>query len=435
VNLSARVTDVVALPGAEQDRRMARITALRLPVHEVDWLTDPAPSPLPDTATRAAAPRTVPPGGVVDLPPTSASWTVNAAWAQHSRCEVDVVAFVVDEEEQVANDDDFIFYGQPGNAPGTVRLTADGPCEQTVAMDVTALPAAARKVVVAAAINGATFGELGPIEITGFDGPITIASASAIAWRTASDGAALWRPQSSTSSTGPTGRPRAGSRIMTQTSTDGGQTWSPPVLTGPGEAVGAFPVIRPTGELVVVFSDWGAHFAARSADGGATFRTTLYDYSGYTGNFTLNENAHIAPGRIGAADATAFWPYVLVDSDRDHALDLTLLDYAQADRRTQVHWHYVEDRDSTGRLGPAGGLVGRPNFGERFEQALGCAAGVEIVQNGRRVIGELGRGDPLLDGEGDLLAMRVVVAHAAQEERRRIRQRVWRRRCRIHRRQ
>ena len=35
---------------------------------------------------------------------------------------------------------------------------------------------------------------IGPIEITGFEGPITIASASAIAWSTASDGARALDP-------------------------------------------------------------------------------------------------------------------------------------------------------------------------------------------------------------------------------------------------
>ena len=51
---------------------------------------------------------------------------------------------------------------------------------------------------------------IGPIEITGLDGPITIASASAIAWSTASEGGARSSPRSSTLSTGPSPR----SRIM-----------------------------------------------------------------------------------------------------------------------------------------------------------------------------------------------------------------------------
>ncbi|MFD7945169.1 exonuclease domain-containing protein, partial [Streptomyces sp. NPDC059744] len=39
VNLSASVTDVVLLPAGENDRRIHRITALALPVHDPHWLT------------------------------------------------------------------------------------------------------------------------------------------------------------------------------------------------------------------------------------------------------------------------------------------------------------------------------------------------------------------------------------------------------------
>ncbi|MBD0330625.1 MAG: exo-alpha-sialidase [Thermoleophilia bacterium] len=64
---------------------------------------------------------------------------------------------------------------------------------------------------------------------------------------------------------------RTGRRIVTQTSSDGGRTWSAPVFTARGDAVGAFPVSRPNGDLVVVYSDWTAILAARSTDGGASF--------------------------------------------------------------------------------------------------------------------------------------------------------------------
>ena len=55
-------------------------------------------------------------------------------------------------------------------------------------------------------------------------------------------------------------------------SDDGGLTWSPPVDIGARPAVGVFPAIRPTGELVVVYL-WevgqAAIAASRSSDGGA----------------------------------------------------------------------------------------------------------------------------------------------------------------------
>ena len=57
-------------------------------------------------------------------------------------------------------------------------------------------------------------------------------------------------------------------------SDDGGLTWSPPVDVGARPAVGVFPVIRPSGELVLVYL-WEtrpfAISASRSTDGGASF--------------------------------------------------------------------------------------------------------------------------------------------------------------------
>jgi BNR repeat protein len=64
---------------------------------------------------------------------------------------------------------------------------------------------------------------------------------------------------------------------VSQYSTDGGLTWSPPVRAG-SILVGTQPVIRPDGTLVVVAGDYqgqaalaGSIVALRSTDGGATF--------------------------------------------------------------------------------------------------------------------------------------------------------------------
>jgi BNR repeat protein len=71
-------------------------------------------------------------------------------------------------------------------------------------------------------------------------------------------------------------------RLVSQTSTDGGQTWSPPVRVST-DLIGAQPVVRPDGSLVVLAADLptesvgpGASFvgtvvAFRSDDGGVTF--------------------------------------------------------------------------------------------------------------------------------------------------------------------
>ncbi|KAB2382783.1 TerD family protein [Actinomadura montaniterrae] len=157
INLSASVTDVVALDGG--DRRMERVARLELPVHEEGWLEAPERGPV------RAGPRVLPRGGAVDLP-QGGRWTVEASWVRHLSCEVDVVAFALDEDGQVSGDEDFVFYNAAETPDGSVRLVADGPAEQQIVVDLAALPEAVRKVTVAAAIDGdATFGELGAVEL------------------------------------------------------------------------------------------------------------------------------------------------------------------------------------------------------------------------------------------------------------------------------
>ncbi|TXL90998.1 TerD family protein [Streptomyces sp. IB2014 016-6] len=170
VNLSASVTDVVLLADGVRDRRMSRITALELPVHDEHWLTAPTAAAPGGAAVRPRNPHVLPRGGVIDLPmPHGApapEWYITAGWAPRTDCEIDVVAFALDEDEQVTFDGDFIFYGAPENPAGTVRLLTGGPAEQTIALDLASMPPATRKVVVAAAIDGATtFGSVGAIQI------------------------------------------------------------------------------------------------------------------------------------------------------------------------------------------------------------------------------------------------------------------------------
>ncbi|MFJ6120299.1 DEDDh family exonuclease [Streptomyces sp. NPDC092129] len=176
VNLSAGVTDVILLPGGEHDRRMSRITDRRLPVHDADWLntaepaSTPGPADTPVVLPRLARDCILPRGGVIDLPAQCRgpqSWRVSAAWAQQANKEVDVVAFIVDEDEQVSCDEDFVFYGAPENPGSAVQLVTEGPTEQGIVINLSALPDTAHKVVVAAALDGSgTFADVGAIEIT-----------------------------------------------------------------------------------------------------------------------------------------------------------------------------------------------------------------------------------------------------------------------------
>jgi hypothetical protein len=66
----------------------------------------------------------------------------------------------------------------------------------------------------------------------------------------------------------------SGSHIAVQSSSDGGRSWTPPVLiavTADIVSPGVQPVVRPNGELVIVFFEDGVAEATRSLDGGATF--------------------------------------------------------------------------------------------------------------------------------------------------------------------
>ncbi|MBK3627025.1 DNA polymerase III, partial [Streptomyces sp. MBT49] len=114
INLSAGVTDVVLLPGGEDDRRMARVTALELPVHDLRWLASPTVTDRKASAFRLREPHVIPRGGVIDLPMPhggpAPEWHVTACWVPRTGCEIDVVAFLLDEDEQVTCDEDFVFY-------------------------------------------------------------------------------------------------------------------------------------------------------------------------------------------------------------------------------------------------------------------------------------------------------------------------------------
>ncbi|TYB49420.1 TerD family protein [Actinomadura chibensis] len=166
VNLSASVTDVVVLPGGDTDRRMTRVDSLGLPVHDENWLRTLSPSPPPVEPKQPAIP-VLPRGGATDLASRTTAWTVAATWAHQTTCEIDVVAFALDADEQVSRDEDFVFYGAPETPDGAVTLSADGPAEQSIIIDTATLSPAVHKVVIAAAIDGTTtFGAVGAIEIT-----------------------------------------------------------------------------------------------------------------------------------------------------------------------------------------------------------------------------------------------------------------------------
>jgi len=202
INFTATVTDVILMAGGETDRRLARIRESGLPVHTgAAALGIPLPAPAAETAATAvtdsdlaeyvgrhrsdaigAGVPVMVRGQVIDLPEAGA-WTVNAAWradALADGTEVDVVAFLVDADERVIADEDFVFYNNPVSDHGAVSLSVDGDSEQSIRIDLSQVDEHHTKIVVAAALAGdATFGDLGAITLA-VDGDLVTAATATL---------------------------------------------------------------------------------------------------------------------------------------------------------------------------------------------------------------------------------------------------------------
>lgn len=183
VNFTASVTDVVVLDGGEADPRWHRGQTAGLSVLDpvtLDHVTVLMPGPA-GTATVLGdgTPRTVsapletspvvmPRGAVMDLPPC-VEWSLSVRWADggEATAEVDVVAFVTDDEEEVGDDGDFVFFNAPTHHSAAVELQLDLASEVLVSVRPDCLPPRTRRVILAAAIpDGLTFSDVGPIELT-----------------------------------------------------------------------------------------------------------------------------------------------------------------------------------------------------------------------------------------------------------------------------
>lgn len=187
-NLTATVTGVVALQGADTDPRWGRIAVSDLPVLDPDTLTaterpltqtEPvrgSSAPPDDLVGRpgwsaavddAGPPVVLPRGGVADLP-AAAEWSLSVRWPDFGQggVDVDVVAFLTDADEEVATDDDFVFFNAPTHPSGATDLTLDVPGEALVNVHPGHLPERTFQVLVAAAVvDGVTFGQVGPVEL------------------------------------------------------------------------------------------------------------------------------------------------------------------------------------------------------------------------------------------------------------------------------
>ncbi|OZD02398.1 3'-5' exonuclease [Rhodococcus sp. 06-235-1A] len=171
VNLSAGVTDILILDGGDGDPRMPKVKerdlTLLTPASIDRELKIEAPAPLPARRSRIAP--LVPRGGVVDLDPSVTMLTLNSSWRadESDRVDVDVVAFLVNDDEMVVIDEDFVFYNAPATSDGAVSMSIDGDSEQGVRIDLALVPEDCARIVIAAAIDGdKTFGDVGAVSVS-----------------------------------------------------------------------------------------------------------------------------------------------------------------------------------------------------------------------------------------------------------------------------
>ena len=124
--------------------------------------TDSQHAPASDVTEPVVLPR----GGVTDLP-DAAEWSLSVRWPDlgPAGVEVDVVAFLTDDEE-VAGDEDFVFFNAPTHPSGAADLTLDVPGEALVNIRPTHVPNRTVQVLIAAAVDdGVAFGRVGPVEM------------------------------------------------------------------------------------------------------------------------------------------------------------------------------------------------------------------------------------------------------------------------------
>ncbi|WP_033323386.1 TerD family protein [Actinomadura atramentaria] len=96
--------------------------------------------------------------------------TVALGWTDPSGAgEADVSVLLLGADDRVRGDGDFVFYNQPATADESVRLLGTTPTaagsEDRILVDLAALPAAVRRVVVAASRHDATFGDLNDLRL------------------------------------------------------------------------------------------------------------------------------------------------------------------------------------------------------------------------------------------------------------------------------
>ncbi len=79
--------------------------------------------------------------------------------------DVDASALLLRADGHVASDDDFVFYNQPSHPGGAVRHVGKVPGADSVEADLSAVAADIERIVLAASVDGGTFGQVSGLEL------------------------------------------------------------------------------------------------------------------------------------------------------------------------------------------------------------------------------------------------------------------------------
>lgn len=112
----------------------------------------------------------LPSGGSAALPPDAPHLEIVVAWsAETGGKDIDAVALLLGPQRQVRSDADLVFYNQPADAHGCIRLlprahSAEGTSER-ITVDLDAIPADVTTIVFAFTVDGATTAEVAGLRV------------------------------------------------------------------------------------------------------------------------------------------------------------------------------------------------------------------------------------------------------------------------------
>lgn len=105
-----------------------------------------------------------------NLPISANTVRVELAWAGGAGVpDVDASALLLRDDGKVSSDDDFVFYNQPRHPNGAVRHVGKGGTKDVIEVDLTGLPAEVDRVVLAASVDGGTFGKVPDLRLSVVD--------------------------------------------------------------------------------------------------------------------------------------------------------------------------------------------------------------------------------------------------------------------------